>query len=68
MSEINSTIVGHTQEATIASNPLVQAELQRQQADLQDLQANAEKSLSMDVISHLRDRARRDAELFLARS
>jgi len=64
--EIDQTIIGPDYERSIASHPLVQAELQRQHADLEELQsASAEKSSLASVISKLRDRARRDAEFFL---
>jgi uncharacterized protein YjaG (DUF416 family) len=67
LSELNSTIVERGREGLIASHPLAQAELQRQQADLQDLQsASGEEPFPASVISGLRDRARRDAELFLS--
>jgi len=67
MSQIDSTRVTREHEQFILSHPLVQAELQRQQADLKDLEsASAEKSLLASVVSKLRDRARRDAELFLS--
>ena len=66
MSQIDSMIVTREHQRFILSHPLVQAELQRQQADLKDLElASAQKSLPASVISTLRDRARRDAELFL---
>jgi len=66
MSQIDSMIVTREHQRFILSHPLVQAELRRQQADLKDLElASAEKSLWASVISKLRDRARRDAELFL---
>jgi uncharacterized protein YjaG (DUF416 family) len=65
-SQIDSTSVTREQQQSIRSHPLVQAELRRQQADLEELQlASAEKSLWASVISKLRDRARRDAEFFL---
>jgi uncharacterized protein YjaG (DUF416 family) len=67
LSQFNSTIVRRDREALMASHPLAQAELQRQQTDLQDLQsACAQKPLPATVISDLRDRARRDAEFFLS--
>jgi uncharacterized protein YjaG (DUF416 family) len=66
MSQIDSTRVTREHEEFVLSHPLVQAEFQRQQADLKDLElASAEKSLPASVISTLRDRARQDAELFL---
>ena len=66
MSQIDSTSVTREDEEFVLSHPLVQAEFQRQQADLKDLElASAEKSLWASVISKLRDRARRDAEFFL---
>jgi hypothetical protein len=66
MSQIDSTTIMGEHLRFALSQPIVQAELRRQQADLQDLQlASAEKSLWASVISKLRDRARRDAELFL---
>jgi uncharacterized protein YjaG (DUF416 family) len=66
MSQIDSTSVTREHEKFVLSHPLVQAEFQRQQADLKDLElASSEKSLPASVISELRDRARRDAELFL---
>jgi uncharacterized protein YjaG (DUF416 family) len=66
-SQIDSMIVTRDQQEAILSHPLVQAEFQRQQADLKDLElASAEKSLPASVLSQLRDRARRDAELFLS--
>jgi hypothetical protein len=66
MSEIDSTTITREHQEFVRSHPLVQAELRRQQADLKELQlASAEKSFPASVISKLRDRARRDAELFL---
>jgi hypothetical protein len=66
MSQIDSTRVTREDEQFILSHPLVQAELRRQQADLEELElANAETSLQASVIAELRDRARRDAEFFL---
>jgi uncharacterized protein YjaG (DUF416 family) len=66
MSQIDSTTITGEHLRFALSQPIVQAELRRQQADLQDLQlASAEKSLWASAISKLRDRARRDAELFL---
>jgi hypothetical protein len=66
MSQIDSTRVTREDEQFILSHPLVQAELRRQQADLEELElASAETSLQASVISKLRDRARRDAEFFL---
>jgi uncharacterized protein YjaG (DUF416 family) len=66
MSQIDSLIVTREHQRFVLSHPLVQAELQRQHADLKDLElASAKKSLPASVISKLRDRARRDAELFL---
>jgi uncharacterized protein YjaG (DUF416 family) len=66
MSQIESTSIEPEHVRFVHSHPLVQAELQTQQADLQELQlASAEKSLWVSVISKLRDRARRDAEFFL---
>jgi uncharacterized protein YjaG (DUF416 family) len=67
MSQIASMIVTREHQRFILSHPLVQVELRRQQADLKELElASAEKSLWASVISELRDRARRDAELFLS--
>jgi uncharacterized protein YjaG (DUF416 family) len=64
--QLNQSIIERELEGAIAAHPLVQAELQRQQADLRDLQsAGAQGQLSEKVISSLRDRARRDAEPFL---
>jgi uncharacterized protein YjaG (DUF416 family) len=66
MSEIDSTTITREHQEFVRSHPLVQAKLRRQQADLKELQlASAEKSFPASVISKLRDRARRDAELFL---
>jgi uncharacterized protein YjaG (DUF416 family) len=66
VSQLNSTIVERDQEGNIASHPLAQAELMRQQDDLKDLlSVSAEKPVPTSLISDLRDRARRDAELFL---
>lgn len=66
MSQLDSTTITPEHVRFALSHPLVQAELRRQQADLEELQlASAEKSLPAGVISELRDRARRDAELFL---
>lgn len=66
VSQLSSAIVERDLEGRVASHPLVQAELQRQQADLQDLQAaGANKPIPERVIFSLQDRARRDAELFL---
>ena len=66
MSQIDSTSIEPEHERFVLSHPLVQAELQRQQADLKELElASAQKSLPASVISELRDRARRDADLFL---
>jgi hypothetical protein len=66
MSQIDSTRVTREHQRFILSHPLVQAELRRQQADLKELElASAETSLPANVISDLRNSARRDAELFL---
>ena len=68
MSQIESTSIEPEHVRFVRSHPLVQAELRRQQADLQELQlVSAETSLPGSVISDLRDRARRDAEFFRAR-
>jgi uncharacterized protein YjaG (DUF416 family) len=65
-SQIDSTTIEPEHLRFALSHPLTQAELRRQQADLKDLElASAEKSLPASVLSKLRDRARRDAELFL---
>ena len=53
-------------ESAIASHPLVQAEIQRQQADIRDLQSAGTHALLLESVGNLRDRARRDAELFLS--
>ena len=66
MSQIHSTRITREHPQFILSHPLVQAELRRQQADLEALElASAETSLPASVISDLRNRARRDAEFFL---
>lgn len=65
---LNPSIVEHDLEGGIAAHPLVQAELQRQQADLRDLQAAGTNALILEMASSLRDRARRDAEQFLRES
>lgn len=66
MSQIESTSIEPEHVRFVRSHSLVQAELRRQQADLQELQlVSAETSLPGSVISGLRDRARRDAEFFL---
>ena len=67
VSQIDSTTVTPEDKRFVLSHPLVQAELRRQQADLEELQSvSAEKSLWASVTSKLRDRARRDAEFFLS--
>jgi uncharacterized protein YjaG (DUF416 family) len=68
MRQIESTSIEPEHVRFVRSHPLVQAELRRQQADIQELQlVSAETSLPGSVISDLRDRARRDAEFFRAR-
>jgi uncharacterized protein YjaG (DUF416 family) len=67
MRQIDSTTITREHLRFALSQPIVQAELRRQQADLKELEsASADKSLLAGVVSELRDRARRDAEHFLS--
>jgi uncharacterized protein YjaG (DUF416 family) len=61
---LNPSILEHDLEGGMAAHPLVQAELQRQQADLRDLQAAGTNALLLETAANLQDRARRDGEQF----
>jgi uncharacterized protein YjaG (DUF416 family) len=52
-------------ELTVLSHPLVQAELARQQRDLEDLTALSAEASTHSALRHLRDRSQQEAAAFL---
>lgn len=64
--KLNLSTIDRELDELINAHPVVQAELRRQQLDLQDLEAaDSDDSVIATVVAKLRDRARRDAVNFL---
>ena len=63
MSRLDASLIGKDEEAVIRSDAFVQAELERQQADLADLKLAAMSESELDAaIVRLRERARVDSQ------
>jgi uncharacterized protein YjaG (DUF416 family) len=66
LANLNTSVVSRELQAAVEAHPLMQAELRRQRADLEELEAlsNSKRSVS-SVMDDLRNRAQRDAQTFL---
>jgi len=65
MSRLNKVVVTPDIERRVLADPLIQAELERQQRDLSDLVESSNQADLARRIVRLRDRAKRDAERFM---
>jgi hypothetical protein len=68
MSRLNASLIDKREEAAIVADLMVQSELERQQADLAELQVAAADPADFDsVVMRLRSRAKANAEALFSR-